>query len=216
MPIPSRKRPKPRAGSREDILRSACRLFATHGLENVTFGQIAKAARISRPLVYFHFKDQRTLFLACVHRATVELHRRFTKQIDGNASGLDQLEAMGRAYFQLHVDEPALFQLLALYEAQPPADGDARELYECIEQLHVAIDELKTGLVRRGIRDGSIRRDIGDPQRVGTCLWAFSHGLAQLLAVKGTHLSECLGLDLPKTVETGFKLLRATLSGKRG
>lgn len=216
MPIPSRKRPKPRAGSREDILRSACRLFAAHGLENVTFGQIAKAAKISRPLVYFHFKDQRTLFLACVHRATLELHRRFTAQIDKQASGLDQLGAMGRAYFQLHVDEPALFQLLTLYEAQPPADGDARELYEQIEQLHGELDELKTGLVRRGIRDGSIRRDVGDPQRVSTCLWAFSHGLSQLLAVKGTHLSECLGLDLPKTVETGFALLRAAIAGKRG
>jgi AcrR family transcriptional regulator len=216
MPGPTRKRPKPREGSREDILTAACRLFATRGLENVTFGQIAKAAKVSRPLVYFHFKDQRALFLECVYRATQELHRRFITQIDVKANGLDQLEAMGRAYFQLHVDKPDLFQLLAMYESQPPANGDVRELYERIEKLHVEIDELKTGLVRRGIRDGSIRRDVGDPQRVSTCLWAFSHGLSQLFAVKGTHLCECLGLDLPKTVETGFRLLRTTLSGKRG
>ena len=214
--MPARKRPKPREASRDDIITAACRLFAAHGLENVTFGQIAKAAKVSRPLVYFHFQDQRTLFLECVYRATVELNRRFTTQIDAKASGLDQLEAMGRAYFGLHVDAPDLFQLLAMYEAQPPTDGTARELYERIEALHLEIDELKTGLVRRGVRDGSIRRDVGDPQIVSTCLWAFSHGLSQLLAVKGTHLCQCLGLDLPKTVTTGFKLLRRALAGKRG
>lgn len=123
---------------------------------------------------------------------------------------------MGRAYFGLHVDAPEQFQLLAMYEAQPPKGGTARELYNRIEALHTEIDELKSDLVRRGIRDGSIRRDIGDPQIVSTCLWAFSHGLAQLLAVKGTHLCQNLGLDIPKTVETGFALLRRTLAGKRG
>lgn len=216
MPVPTRKRPKPREGNRDEIIATACRLFATHGLENTTFGAIAKAAHVSRPLVYFHFKDQRTLFLECVCLATQELNRRFTAQIDAKASGLDQLEAMGRAYFGLHVDAPDQFQLLAMYEAQPPKGGTARELYDRIEALHAEIDELKTGLVRRGIRDGSIRRDVGDPQIVSTCLWAFSHGLSQLLAVKGTHLCQCFGLDIAKTVATGFALLRKSLAGKRG
>lgn len=205
-----------REDSRDDIVAAATRLFAAHGLENVTFGQIAKEAKVSRPLVYFHFSDQRTLFLECVFRAMKELRDRFVRGIAPADSGLDQLEAMGRIYFGLHEDAPALFQVLAMYEAQPPAGGTARELYDRIEVLHAEVDEMKTGFVLRGIRDGSIRKDVGDPQTVSTCLWAFSHGLSQLLAVKGTHLCQCFGLDLPKAVNTGFALLRRSLAGKRG
>ncbi len=218
--MPTRRRPTVRFVAREDsrdaIVVAATRLFAEHGLENITFGQIAKAAKISRPLVYFHFSDQRTLFLECVFRATQELRDRFIRQIDPADCGLDQLETMGRVYFGLHEDNPAQFQILAMYEAQTPAGGVARALYERIEVLHAEINEMKTGFVRRGMKDGSIRRDVGDPQVVGTCLWAFSHGLAQLLAVKGTHLCECFGLDLRSTVSTGFALLRRSLAGKRG
>ncbi len=218
--MPTRRRPTARfiarEDSREDIVVAATRLFAKHGLENVTFGQIAKEAKVSRPLVYFHFSDQRTLFLECVFRATLELRDRFSRQIVPTDCGLDQLETMGRVYFGLHGDSPALFQILAMYEAQTPAGGAARELYDRIEVLHAEIDEMKTNFVRRGIKDGSIRRDVGDPHVVGTCLWAFSHGLAQLLAVKGTHLCQCFHLDLPKAVSTGFALLRRSLAGKRG
>ncbi len=218
--MPTRRRPTARSLSREDsrdaIVAAATRLFAAHGLENVTFGQIAKAAKVSRPLVYFHFSDQRTLFLECVFRATKELRDRFVRQIDPEASGLDRLEAMGRIYFGLHEDAPEQFQVLATYEAHSPEGGAARELYDRIEVLHAEINEMKTGFVRSGIRDGSIRRDVGDPHTVGTCLWAFSHGLSQLLAVKGPHLCQCFGLDLPATVATGFALLRRSLAGKRG
>ncbi len=218
--MPKRRRPTARSASREhsrdDIVAAASRLFAEHGLENVTFGQIAKVAKVSRPLVYFHFSDQRTLFLECVFRATHELRNRFIRRIDPQAVGLDQLEAMGLAYFGLHEDAPDQFQLLAMYEAQPPAEVGAREVYERIEALHRELDELKTECVRSGIRDGAIRKDVGDPHVVGTCLWAFCHGLAQLLAVKGPHLCDCFGLNLPKTVDTGFALLRRSLAGKRG
>jgi AcrR family transcriptional regulator len=209
-------RPLNREQSRRDILVAATRLFAEHGLENVTFGQIAKAAKVSRPLVYFHFSDQRTLFLECVHAATVELRARFAREIDPEDTGLDQLETMGRVYFGLHDDAPDLFQLLAMYEAQTPAGSATRELYERVEALHVEIDELKTGLVRRGIKDGSIRRNVGDPRVVGTCLWAFCHGLAQLLAVKGSHLCQCFGLERKTAISSGFALLRQALAGKRG
>ncbi len=215
-----KRRPTPppptREHSRDAIVAAAIRLFAEHGLENVTFGQIAKAAKVSRPLVYFHFSNQRTLFLECVFQATRELRDRFIRTIDPADRGIDQLETMGRTYFGLHDDAPALFQVLAMYEAQPPADSSTRELYERIELLHTEMDELKSEIVMRGIRDGSIRRDVGAPHLVGTCLWAFCHGLAQLLAVKGPHLCQCLGFDLPKTVDTGIAMLRRALAGKRG
>ncbi|MFT3830610.1 MAG: TetR/AcrR family transcriptional regulator [Opitutaceae bacterium] len=213
---PPTARPLDREQSRRAIVAAAMRLFAERGLENVTFGQIAKAAKVSRPLVYFHFSDQRTLFLECVHVATVELQARFARRIDPQDTGLDQLETMGRVYFGLHDDAPALFQVLAMYESQPPADRAARELYERVEALHHEIDSLKTGLVRRGVKDGSIRRNVGEPQVVGTCLWGFCHGLAQLLAIKGPHLCACFGVERRKAIDNGFALLRHALAGKRG
>src|SRR5574343_524649 len=83
---------------RKQIIDAAVRLFAERGMENVTFGDIAKAAKLSRPLVYFYFPDLQTLFLETILVASQELHRRFQLAVRPTLNGLDQIMAVGQAY----------------------------------------------------------------------------------------------------------------------
>ncbi len=61
--------------------------------------------------------------------------------------------------------------------------------------------------IEAGIRDGSIRPDIGEPILFATTLWAFTHGIIQLAMAKGSDLAR-FGIAIPDFSNYAFGLLR--------
>ena len=51
-------------GLREKILSTAKNLFIQHGYHGLAMRQIAEALDVSKPALYYHFKDKEELFLA--------------------------------------------------------------------------------------------------------------------------------------------------------
>jgi AcrR family transcriptional regulator len=54
----------PESGLREKILATAKSLFIQHGYHGLAMRQIAEALDVSKPALYYHFKDKEQLFLA--------------------------------------------------------------------------------------------------------------------------------------------------------
>jgi AcrR family transcriptional regulator len=219
---PSRSKPPSRRDAdkekrREAILEAATHLFAARGLENVTFGDVAKATGLSRPLIYFYFPDREALFFEAVARSELDLHSRFVTAVKPHLNGRDQIVAIGRDYLTYLRERPSCFQLMAAYSARKKADGRPDHPMETqIEEQHSRTMDMLTTTLARGIKEGVLRKDLGNLLQVAVCLWSFTHGLAQIIAVKGEHLAECHGLDPAATVETAFDLLtRALIPGRK-
>jgi len=205
---PSRRREAEKEQRRESILDAATTLFATRGLENVTFGDVAKATGLSRPLIYFYFPDRESLFFEAVARSEQALQSRFVTAAKPHLHGREQITAIGRAYLEFLSEKPSCFQLMAAYGAKKKAAGGADHPMEArIEELHTRTMAMLTETLARGQKEGVLRKDLGELLQVAVCLWAFTHGLAQIIAVKGEHLAESHGLDLGATVDTAFDLL---------
>ncbi len=214
----STRRPSPdREKRRQEILRAATQLFAERGMENVTFGDIARSARLSRPLVYFYFPDLETLFLEAVVVATSKLQQRFLHSLRPSLNGLDQLMALGAAYVQFARDEPALFQLLAHRETKSnSAEKSAHPLEtECHTRFSGIMDVLGATL-RQGIADRSIRPDVGDPAQVAVCLWGLTHGLIQISTTQLPTIESKLGAAAAAGLpDFGMDLLRRSLAARK-
>lgn len=62
---------------REDILDACLGVFALHGYDNTSTAMLAKAAGISKALVFHHFKSKKELYLrildSCLERGAVEM-----------------------------------------------------------------------------------------------------------------------------------------------
>lgn len=58
----------PAAQRREQLLDVAETLFAQQGYSGATTAQIAKAAGVTEPIIYRHFKSKRDLFVALIER----------------------------------------------------------------------------------------------------------------------------------------------------
>jgi AcrR family transcriptional regulator len=50
--------------SREEILRAATDLFAIRGFHETSMAEVARAARVSKALIFWHFKSKEELFVA--------------------------------------------------------------------------------------------------------------------------------------------------------
>jgi AcrR family transcriptional regulator len=57
---------------RERILQAAARLFAAQGYAHTTMAQIVRALEVTKPFVYYYFRDKREIFEALSWRPAVD------------------------------------------------------------------------------------------------------------------------------------------------
>jgi AcrR family transcriptional regulator len=65
----------PRAVREAQMIEAGTRLFAKREYDAVSMEEIAKAADVSKPMVYAYFESKQGLFLACVEHWTEQLMR---------------------------------------------------------------------------------------------------------------------------------------------
>lgn len=192
---------------RAEIVDAAERLYAQKGWDSVTMDQVAKSARLSRALLYVYFRDRDELQFAIGERALAMLRTRFLEAVATQGRGLDQVEAIGRAYMQYAKDFPHYFDVCARFQAHAMSADPGSNEGACAVAGDAAISVVVEA-IRSGIGDGSIRSDIGDPLMFAVTLWAFTHGVIQLAMAKGADLTR-LGIVIPDFGEYALMLLRS-------
>jgi TetR/AcrR family transcriptional regulator len=174
------------------------------------------AARAPEPRAPVYFQDKTDLHLALVERALATLAQRFTTAIAGRASGLDSVEAIGHAYVAYARELPHYFDACARFQAHRTETGElAPNEVACAEAGH-RVHEIMVDALNRGVADGSIRRDLGDPWKTAITLWALTYGILQLSATKGPQF-EHQGIAVPALIEHafGFALRALATTGAR-
>src|SRR5579862_5520325 len=54
--------------SRDEILKAAIHLFATRGFHETSMSEVAREAKVSKALIFWHFKTKEELFLAVLNK----------------------------------------------------------------------------------------------------------------------------------------------------
>jgi AcrR family transcriptional regulator len=191
---------------RGEIVDAAERLYADKGWEAVTMDQVAKGARLSRALIYVYFRDKEELLYAIGERALGVLRERFSDAVGRHTRGMDQIEAIGRAYMAYAHEFPHYFDACARFQAHAMAAEPGSNEGACAvagdKALAVVVEAIETG-----VRDGSLRADIGQPMLLAVSLWAFTHGIIQLAMAKGADLAH-FGIAVSGFTNYAFGLLR--------
>lgn len=102
------------AAQREtQILDVAEALFTEHGLEGVTIEDIARAAGVSRPIVYQHHGTKEQVFLACVRRARRVFEQELSAALsEPSDNWADAIRAGGEVFYSLIERDPHRWNLL--------------------------------------------------------------------------------------------------------
>jgi len=197
---------------RLEIIEAAESLYAEKGWDAVTMDQVARQARLSRALLYVYFKDKEDLLFAITERALDALRQRFERAGAEQALGIDKVVAMGRAYSLFQQESPFQFDACSRFHAHQAHAGQPNEL--ACRTCGDAVMGVMIEALQQGIRDGSIRPDIGDPLKVVFMLWAFSHGLIQIATNKSQEIAS-RGIEVGELMEDGRAMLRYMLEPRR-
>jgi AcrR family transcriptional regulator len=160
----ARRRHRERAERRECILRAAQQVFADRGFAQTTMDQVADAAELSKGTLYLYFKNKDDLFIGLSNCMVEQFAERFQAVLDQGGSGIELVERMLLAYGEQIAGNPEHFRTTVIWMVSGhDADHSTAEFI-----AHRAKTSRLVGLmveaIRRGQRDGSIRRDISAEQ----------------------------------------------------
>lgn len=204
------RRLEERERRRLDILDAAEAVAGVVGIEAMTMDQVARKARVSRALLYVYFKDKPDLVIGICLRALQQLQHRFEGACAARVRGLEQVEACGRSYVAYAQEFPVRFEALAHFEAHMPS-GEQDPGYEGCLAAGEATQRVIAAAIAQGMRDASIRSDLGSPVLLGLTLWGLMHGLIQLTMKKSGGL-EREGVSAEQLIEQGFRLALSALA----
>lgn len=207
-PYPRKSEEKERR--RAEIVQAAEELAFEKGWDNVTVDGVAKRARLSRALVYLYFKDKSDLHAALWERACDTLYLRFRDAAERHAQGYQKLVAIGLAYVAFAQELPHYFEAVSRFEAKPSTEDTAEGEQRALAR-HRRVHELMVETIEYGKRDGTVRSDAGDSSLIAVTLWAFTHGIIQIVATKGPQLVD-EGICQSALIEHAFSMVERSLS----
>ncbi len=119
----------------QQIMVVAQRLFASNGYEATGIVDIARAAGVTRPVVYKHFESKEAIYLAVLRQARADLMIQLSQAITGEGEPADQIRAATDAYFRYVERNQHAWEILfggGAAVAGPAADEAARLRTETI------------------------------------------------------------------------------------
>ncbi|MFQ5960939.1 MAG: TetR/AcrR family transcriptional regulator [Candidatus Methylomirabilales bacterium] len=138
------------------IERVARRVFARNGFDGASIRQIVAEARVTKPVLYYYFKNKHNLYLSLLEAAVAPLCERVELIAKGNASPLERLEEIVTAFLQFFRERPDEFHLLhrAVERREREVQVIARTYFR---QIFLAISRvLKEGVDGKSFRSLNI------------------------------------------------------------
>jgi AcrR family transcriptional regulator len=153
---------------KEALIAAARHLIAEHGPLGFTLNEASRSAGVSASAPYRHFRDRNALIEATAEEGFKLFRQRLEAAVAGASEPYDALARMGAAYYAFAMDEPGFYQ--AMFSSGLPKVG--APVAEAGARAFAVLEET---VKRLGAGEGQARE-------LALKIWAFSHGMAGLIA----------------------------------
>jgi AcrR family transcriptional regulator len=202
------RKARERLARRETILTAAAQVFARHGVEGATVEMVARQAEVAVGTIYRYFFSRDDLFLSLMAERIGKLRERYREIHARDLKPVDELRAIGSAYFDYLRESRGLFlaQLSVTFSKLPLRLGRDEELehFEEVRRLSRECFDLYRDSVRRMLDAAGTRNCGADATRTATVIWAALNG-AFLLMDDEEIFRDITGLDAARLLEETFE-----------
>lgn len=186
--------------TRRQLLQAALKIFADRGFAATSVRQIVGAARVSKPALYYYFRDKAGLFDALVDHAHDERYRLMQEAAQRGKTLAEKLEEIAAAIFQFSVGNRELMRLA--FATAFAASGQAPGQTKCLEKGKRTFEFIRR-LIACGQNSGELdSRFSVDELAMGIYGQLNSHVMVRLL------VPEC-----PLNRKTAQQIVRLFLNG---
>jgi AcrR family transcriptional regulator len=142
--------------TKNKVFMAAAELFASKGFYHVSVREICEEAGVSKPVLYYYFKDKEDLLFKLVE----EMHSRqaglFAKYLDPQASFSDNLNGLYELYLNFATDYPYLIKLSTLVHFSPLPSKIKHISHEKSKESMAKIIEI----FEKGKKENMISKDV--------------------------------------------------------
>jgi TetR/AcrR family transcriptional regulator len=135
--------------TKKHILEVARAEFFKKGYAAASINTIVDAASVTKPTVYYHFKNKEGLFLALVKEAYSDCYEHRRAAVDEKAAASEQIRQVVAADFAFCLKQPELVQfVLSLSFSLPEEQGiDLRQIHQRDYEFYKSVIDkgLETG-----------------------------------------------------------------------
>jgi TetR/AcrR family transcriptional regulator len=141
---------------RKQILKCAVTVFARSNYQKARVADIAAEAGISEATIYKYFPSKKAIFIEILQYMSERVISRLQEEGNKEPDALQSIRNMGKTFFDLIVNhsEEVKVQFQAISEV------DDREIADRLHKDHADYMHFISGILERGIRQGTIRRDL--------------------------------------------------------
>lgn len=186
--------------TRRQLLQAALKQFADRGYTATSVREIVDAARVSKPALYYYFKDKAGLFQALVDHAHDERYLLMQQAAAKGETAAEKLEEIVAAIFEFSLRNRELMRLA--FATAFAASGEAPGQMKCREKGRRNFEFLRQ-LVESGQRAGELTRKFtADELTMGIYGQLNSYVMIRLLVP-----------DCPLNRQTAKQVVRLFLNG---
>ncbi|MDO8771257.1 MAG: TetR/AcrR family transcriptional regulator [Burkholderiaceae bacterium] len=135
---------------KQAVIAEASRAFGRHGYKNVSLDEIAKTLNVTKPALYYYFKNKQELVYEC-HELAMQLGDRVLQNaIASESTGYGRITAFMKNYISLLTDEMGAPAILHDFTVMTEADQKK------ITLRRRKFDQELRKVMESGVQDGSI------------------------------------------------------------
>ena len=136
--------------SREEILTAAVRAFAARGYAGTSAREVAEAAGVKEPLLFYHFRNKAGLYLAAFEMQLARLVEDLEHTLARQHDAYEQLKTFVEVYLKHHLDDESGLGMVATEFGGLPAD--IRTSIVTLNRTHILsrLMEILSGGVEQG------------------------------------------------------------------
>ncbi len=154
-----RKKSPDKKGARDRLLEAATALFAEKGYASTYVSEIVTRAGVTKPVLYYYFKNKGALFCAILDSA-VRLEKGILAQaLESEGTALDRLMCLHRRFYQEVMQHKNLARMINNLIPGAPQGAPRYDLEQFYDHM---LDGIKT-ICLQGVRKGEMKdEDIAD------------------------------------------------------
>ncbi len=180
------------------LLQSALELFTEKGYEAASIREIIEGAGVTRPVLYYYFKNKEELFRRLIEPVFAELSAAFDRVLLDTQSTEERLRTLLRITFEKALMSPKTARLVFQMYFSPPGSGPVLDRSTFRRRRFHVVETI----MREGMGRGEIVLD--DPNRLALVF----------IGLMDTHvMAKSHAADLHFTPEFADSLVRLFLHG---
>ena len=172
--------------SKDKVIKAAIRVFSKKGYDGASMREIAAAAHLTKPMIYYHFKNKKDLYLYLLERHIETLQQGLFTILESAKEPVASLGRIIDLFDETFRSNPEMFYLI-----QRETTGEGRFVdvltKKYFSQMHVQMTQFLKDGIRQKVFRPSINPELCSLSLIAILMFRFSQGrVVQELSASGS------------------------------